>query len=89
MRAAEDWLLGEDNGPLVMASAAKPSIFSDGENAKVEQERSAFLKERTKKLLLLYSVLVQPPVAHINKSFFASPGRAPFFAKRADSYFRC
>jgi len=67
-----------------MASAAKPSIFSKARTEKVSQERSSFLKKRTKKLLVLYTVLVKPPVAQINKSFFGS-----FFAKKEHSYFPC
>jgi hypothetical protein len=42
-----------------------------------EEVRASFLKKRSKKLLLNWTVLVSRPLAQIHKSFFAS-----FFAKK-------
>jgi hypothetical protein len=42
-----------------------------------EKARTSFLRKTSKKLLLLWIMVVSPPKAPINKSFFAS-----FFAKK-------
>jgi hypothetical protein len=53
-----------------------------------EKESTSFLKKRSKKLLVLRAGTPASPQPPVNRSFFGSPGGAPFFAKKELLTFR-
>jgi hypothetical protein len=48
---------------------------------KQREESASFLKKRSKKLFLIWAVLVSPPPAHRGQKFFA-----PLFFKKAATF---
>jgi hypothetical protein len=47
-----------------------------------KEASASFLKKRSKKLSLLRALAKAGPQPAVSRSFFASPGGAPFFSKK-------